>query len=368
MDQTAHNAEYTKKYNRAKILRLLRRQPMSRAELARATGLTRAASSLITEELIREGWLIEREPTPPSGQRGRQPIPLTVNGQACYAVGVFLNRTGCEIGISDFAGQRIGGRMLSLPDRSHLPHLADEIRSLSEENGIPAIAGIGISAPGPLDSDAGRILNPPHFEGWQDTDITAALTEALHVPVYLENDASALALYHRESGDSRDFLLLLVDNGIGSGVISGGQLLTSAGHFTCELGHTSIRFDGKLCECGHRGCLEAYAAIPSLLADDGGRYANWKEVIAAGDETLIDREAEYLSAAIVNLCNIIRIDTLYLAGDIIEGFPLLAGRLKKKLEGRTLSASPIRILPARTDPGIHTLAAAGIVFSKLLQA
>ena len=133
-------------------------------------------------------------------------------------------------------------------------------------------------------------------------EIGKLLSEALGMPAYLEHDVNAMALHQLELGQSRNFMLLFIDIGIGAAVMSGGKLLGNSKYFTGKLGHTSIRFDGRQCECGNRGCLETYASIPALL--EGSPYHSWFDFIDHVDREeearrLLDQEAVYLSAGLV---------------------------------------------------------------------
>lgn len=366
MQETAINSEYIKRVNRRQIVSLLRKTSMSRIELSKKTGLTRAAITLITRELIDDGILIEGE-TQERRQKGKAPTPLSVNPDACYAVGAFLTRVGCMVGVCDFSGHVLEQTTLNMKDPSELNLLVNTISDYIACYKNRNFAGVGISAPGPLDTENGAILNPPYFDAWQNTAIVPYLSTALGTDVYLEKDACVLALYHLETGDSRDFLLLLVDDGIGSGVVSDGHLLVSAGQYTSELGHTTIAYNGKPCGCGNRGCLEAYASVPNLICDHGPNYASWNEIIDACDTELLDCEADYLAAGIVNIRNLINIDTVYLAGYIKYGFNLLAPRLMQRISVRSMSKTPIRLLPSYHVSDIGVSAAANLAFSGFLE-
>ena len=223
MIRAARNAEYTKEYNRKMFLRLLRVEPMFRAEIARRMGLTRAATSLIAEELLQEGLICETVST--EKRMGRTPVPLMIAPEAGFAIGVYLNRDGCTAGVVNMCGQVLSKKRLRVGDgveREKVAPLIDAIHHMVDETGIlrEKIVGVGVSAPGPLDGENGRILNPPRFDLWHHTEIGAMLQDSLNLPIYLENNASCLARYNfgkPEAKGSEDFLLLLVDSGIGSG-------------------------------------------------------------------------------------------------------------------------------------------------------
>lgn len=363
----AHNADYIREYNRKTVLRLLRREPMSRAQLARATGLTRAATSLIADEMLSEGILTELSPQKTG--RGRSVIPLEVQQDRYYALGVVLDRLGCAVGLIDFRGRLLAGRKLELNDSS-IDAIVEALEELLKTVDRKKVVGIGISCPGPLSVQRGKILNPPRFDRWHGVPIAPILTQRMGIPAYLEHDACALALHQLEMGDSRNFLLLLVHQGVGSGIISNGELLRGHGRINGELGHTSIRFDGQRCACGNRGCLETYASIPNLL--DGSRFSSWKALIddinSRDAGLLLDREVEYLAAGVINLLNLIPLDTVYLAGDISYGGDLLAQRLWGEISARALGRGfgEVRVLNADPRPETALLATGDIVFSKFL--
>jgi len=376
MGRNPRNKEYTKEYNRKMLVRLLRIAPMSRADLARELGLTRAATSLIAEDLLLEG-LIE-ETTAKGTQIGRTPVPLKLRNDAGYAVGVYLNRDGCTAGITSMNGELLTETRLHLTGSSRskkLLPLSEAIQFMIEQANIPhdKIVGIGISAPGPLDGESGRILNPPRFDLWHNTDICTFLSAQLHLPVYLENNASCLARYNLgkpEAKGSKDFLLLLVDSGIGSGIISNRKILKGAGYFTSELGHTSINYRGRPCECGNIGCLEAYATIPNLLKNS--KYSSWKELIDHLSEDdaqgLIKQEADYLAAGIITATNMVSIDTVLLAGDLLYGIHAIVPLLEERVNSRILRRDtlPIRILPSCAGADVPVQAAANVAFERFL--
>lgn len=377
MAKAVRNAGYTKEYNRKMFLRLLRREPLSRAELARRTGLTRAATSLIAEELLSEGLVMETTAT--THQLGRTPIPLVLRPDAGYAVGVYLNRSGCTAGLVDMCGNILCKENLQIGEGIAHEKVAPLVACISRmlsQTGIPRerLVGVGISAPGPLDGERGRILNPPRFSLWHQTDIGPMLGQSLCLPVYLENDASCLARYNlgkSAAKGSENYLLLLVDSGIGSGVIINGKVLKGAGYLTSELGHTTINYQGKHCACGNIGCLEAYAAIPNLLR--GSEFTSWQQVIDSHNvsplaQKLMLQESDYLCAGIINMATLVSIDTVLLAGDLLYGAEVFTPILEEKVNQRLLRRDilPIRVLPSCSGPDTRVQAAADVAFGRFL--
>ena len=376
MEKNPRNAEYTKEYNRKMFLRLLRTQMLSRAEVARRMGLTRATASLIADELLHEGLI--HETVASETQRGRTPVPLKLRHDAAYAVGVYLNRDGCTVGIVDICGgvsAQTKVHMENVSGKERLELLISAIQKLIRQARVlpEKVVGVGVSAPGPLDGENGWILNPPRFDLWHNTDIGHLLSEGLGLPVYLENNASCLARYNQgkpEAMGSEDFLLLLVDSGVGSGIISGGRVLKGKGYFTSELGHATIDYRGNRCACGNYGCLETYAAIPNLLR--GEKFRSWKEVTDNLDsdeaKAIMQREAEYLAAGIATLVNVVSIDTVLLAGDLLYGAdyfgPLLEDKVNNKIIRRDIL--PVRVLPSSSGLNTWVQAAADVAFGRFL--
>jgi len=374
--RNARNAEYLKEYNRKKFLWLLRQAPLSRADAARHLGITRAAISLIAEAMIEEGLIKEEEVTNPSS-RGKPPIPLALEPTSLYAIGINLCRGTCSAGLVNICGGVHSTMDIKVHhDGDQIHALERTVRRLVEDAGVSwdKIVGVGISAPGPLDGENGIILNPPNFPLWQNLRVSEPLEAALGIPVFLENDASSLARYQLgkpQAHGSEDFLLLLIRNGVGSGVISRGKLLKGAGYFTTELGHSTIHYAGKRCTCGNRGCLETYAAMENLLADTP--YESWQDVVDnsrmdPNASALISEEFDYLTAAICNIAAIVPIDTVLMAGDLIhraqDTAPLLEQKINQHLLRRNIL--PIRVYPACNGLNISVESAADIAFGRYL--
>lgn len=370
------NAEYTKSYNKKTFLRLLRRAKLSRADAARALGLSRAASSLIAEELIREG-LITESPIAAATRSGRPPIALSVAPDAAYAVGVYLNRDGCTAGVVSLSGDVVSRARFRLDEKEKTEALCRSLTKLIEASGVPKekLLGVGISAPGPLDSREGIILNPPQFPLWHGTRIAYEVESRLALPTLVENNAASLASYYIGKPDtegSESFLLLLVDSGVGSGLVLKNKLFYGAGSDTGELGHISIKHDGRLCACGNRGCLEAYAAMPALLS--GSRFASWEDVmnerlLSEEAGSLFTQETEYLASAIVSAVNLLGIDTVLLAGDLCYEGEATAKHVGAAVKSRLLrqGEKPFSVLSVRSDENTGLASAAEIVFDRYLR-
>ncbi len=213
------------------------------------------------------------------------------------------------------------------PDRD-LARLVDDARALMRQAGIePAeLAAVGVSAPGPLDVEGGRLMGPPNLPGWIDTPLRDPLAEALGgPPTYLENDANAAALAewrHGAGQGARDLVYLTMSTGVGGGLVVGGRIHRGLASGAGEVGHMPIEWDGEPCPCGLRGCLETYVGgaawirrlqretpADSAVARLAGSVAAARpehvvEAARAGDAFALaemERFNDYLSRALVTL-------------------------------------------------------------------
>lgn len=374
MTGSPKNALFTKQYNRQQVLRMLRQSPLSRAELARQTGLTRAAISLIAEELIETGVLRESSHTP-AAARGRTPVLLELCPDAFYCLGIHINRQRCRIGICDFAGSLVEETVLYPEGNADetVDRIAQTCEALLKHRSLPRekILGVGVVTPGPVDSQSGEIRNPPGFTAWWDYPICQRLTQKLGLPVHLENEANAIAMHNYMDytfpGKDNFLLLLLQEDGVGSGVFSGGCLLRSAQGYTGELGHTSIDFRGAPCACGNRGCLENYVTAKALLQQFPAE--SWETLLLSEKRSdVIDYTAQCIGAALINFLNTVSVETVLVVGDLFPEKEALLAKLAQTVEGRTLSRGQknVALLPALQCRRASILAACSIALCRYL--
>lgn len=343
----ATNANGMKQRNKKLILDLIRREQISRAEIAARVGLTKAAVSIIIEEMIQEG-LIAESPAETAGV-GRRPILLTLKKNARYAVGIDLTRKAVAVGVINLAGEVLDSESYR-GEQMTAAELADYVEQTVDRQlaacGIDKeqVCGFGVTTPGPVDAKGGKILNPPRFAKWHGVRIGALIDERCGLPVTVENVANGRALgemYFGVAKNASRFLLALVDDGVGSGLVMDGKIYDGVN----ELGHTSICFDGLPCECGNTGCLERYAAIPAVLAGSG--LDSWPEAVDQGWMDVIDREAAYLGTALVNAVNLLDLEMIVLTGEISYQPKLLIEALEARLEKGAIHQKKVPIKSAR---------------------
>lgn len=340
------NASLMKENNKKLILNLIRQGDFSRAEISKTIGLTKASVTIIVDELIKDNMVYEEE-SDYSGV-GRKPVYLRLKDDFAYAIGVNITRHLYRVGLVD-----INGRLISVKGKKHnnLPpdKVLDEIsRLISEMVKIVSnkkILGIGVVTPGPVDYKTGTILKPPNFSMWHGCEIAKRLAEKCGISVRLENISNACALSEKYFGSCRsekNYAYIIVDEGIGSGIVIDGSLFRGQNGNGNELGHTSINLEGEKCECGNVGCLEKYASIDAILKNTG--YKSWKEAVDFGAKDLIEKEKKYLSVALVNLINLFDLNKIIIGGDLAYSGEWFAKELfdivnKKIITGNTVSVS-----------------------------
>jgi glucokinase len=182
-------------------------------------------------------------------------------------LGIDIGGTKLALAVGDDTGRLVAHRRRPMaPTGDPIQDIAaiatDAHRLIRDHDVLPeTLTCIGVSAPGPIDAATGRVVHPPNLPGWDDVPVARLIGEVLRRPVHLENDANAAALAEWRFGAGRgcsDLVYLTMSTGIGGGIILGGRLHRGATGKAGETGHVPIEWDGELCACGYRGCLEAY--------------------------------------------------------------------------------------------------------------
>ncbi|MFB9991132.1 ROK family protein [Deinococcus oregonensis] len=356
-------------------------QPISRSELADATGLTAASITHMVNELEAFNLLVE---TPSSVRNiGRRPTLLTFNQNRGQVIGVEVSRSGVQAIRSDF-----GGRTLARLERPFQP-------SASVEKGLGVVReviadiidvqlsllGIGVGVPGPVDSTAGVVIEPPNFGGWRNVALTASLSEHFGVPCWLDDDAKAAAFGERWYGAGRNeetLLYISLRSGVGAGLILGDRVYRGAHELAGEIGHTTIHVDGPLCECGNRGCLETLVSVPAIMQEarrlglSAQNPAELHQLALEGNlvaQNIKERVYLYLSAALVNAVNHYDPAVIVLGGQLVRSWPELTDTLAVKVKGRSFGylSKDIRIIASTLGTDAVALGAVAIAIHNILR-
>jgi predicted NBD/HSP70 family sugar kinase/predicted transcriptional regulator len=261
--------------HRSNILDLIRTSELiSRTELARETGLSQASVTGITADLIQKG-LIEEKKTGES-EGGRKPILLAIKPDGVYAVGVNMAIDQIRVVIVNFQAELKASHTVFLNKDYYSPEEAIEIISQAiqacmwEANfSKDQVAGVGLGVPGPVDSASGIIRFLPNY-GWEEVPFRDMLRDKINHPVFIDNSSNNLAIAEYWYGNGRgidNFLVVTLENGVGSGTVLNGQLIRGHLGIASEFGHCCADPDGPLCRCGRRGCIEAFTGNYAILRE-----------------------------------------------------------------------------------------------------
>lgn len=384
MRKSTLNAAEMRRFNRSLVLEHIRTGECSRIELAKKTGLTRAAISLIVDELLEEGILLQGSAI--SSSVGRRAVSLLLNPNAFYVVGLDISRTHYALGILDFCGKCLKQVKKRIDSRITAKDVLDEIKNemlvMLENPPQGKLLGMGITAPGPLDVNEGKLLNPPNFEKWHGISLVDYFKNILDCPVVLEKNSGALALAEKVYGAGRQydsFFGLVVDTGIGGGFVNQGRLYRGSFGFGAEIGHTSVDCFGDMCDCGNNGCVELYASVPRILewaVSLDSSFNDWKVIIdeaMAGNLLALnvaEREAEYLSCIITTIVQVLDVPAVVIFGDLTYKFELIQNLIREKVNSRILSRSlgGVEIKASRLTDAPAILASGNLIIENYIRA
>lgn len=366
-------------------------EPLSRAELAKRTGLTKATMSLLVSMLVDDGVVREGEPSVQSSY-GRPSTPLLIAGGRYCGIGLQVNTNGYGVIVLDLDGTVISERWvdadMSAPDAdevfAELDALAMEQEALLAERGC-TVAGAGLALPGLVTGDM-RLLMARNL-GWEQLDLTRFdVMRRLDVTAGNEANMAALAQIPgyamRRDGDgivgpSESFIYLSTDVGIGGAVVRNGHVEIGDHGFGGELGHTSVELRGPVCRCGRRGCLETYAGRRAMVESAGiasGSAAARRESVdelidrwCAGDvrvAAVVNKAIEAMVSSIASAINVCDIETVVLGGVWSQFGSEIAVQMQSALQRQVLGYPEVRAKVLMADvtsrPALVGAAAMGL--------
>ena len=372
---------------------LLRAQkPMSRADLAKETGLTKATLSLLASMLIESGVVQEGEPVV-STTYGRPSTPLEIHGGSIAGIGLQINTDGYGCLALDLNGDTLGREWVSEDMTGTDPYeifakldaMAFPLESRLKRRGCKVV-GAGFALPGIVTDDMWLLV--ARNLGWENVNLTrfnvvrrldvvagneAKMAAIAQIPGYATERASFLNVVDRTDS----FIYLSTDIGIGGAVVRDGEVVMGSHGFAGEIGHLSVAMDGPLCSCGRHGCLEAFAGRRALveaagIAEDGDATSSeaidmflqrWR----AGDSDVakvVDQAADALVSAIASAVNLADVDTVLLGGLWThfgdELATVLEGRLRSEILGYPNVKIRVFVPPVALHPSLYGAAEMGL--------
>ena len=268
--------ETLRRLNRRRVIDALRDEGLiSRAEIARRTGLSRSTVSSLVSELQADGLVVERSEAAAAhgDQGGRPPILLSFDASAGAAVGIDFDHHHLRVAVCDLSSRILAEREQDL-DTDHPAHegldaAAELVSRPARGSGRRAaqVIGAGMCLPGPIHRPSGVVGSSAILPGWVGVAAAEEMHRRLDLPVLVDNDANLGALAEAAFGagrDANDLVYLMISSGIGAGLILNGRLYRGAEGLAGELGHVLVDAEGPVCRCGNRGCLETIAATDAL--------------------------------------------------------------------------------------------------------
>ncbi len=361
----AASSETAREINRRIILNLIRnRQPISRADLARFSGLQRSTVSLIIEQLIADRWVLEG----PTGRlpRGRRPTFLHLNHQrAIICVDIRPSRT--TLGVSDINGRFSSQEVMPTPadPEKALREIIKRLQPFLKKRTDTPFEGIGISLPGRIDAVTQELIFAPNLK-WPVTDLKNPIERATGLEVSLENAANACAMAEMWFGrleNIRNLVAITVSEGIGAGIVAEGHLVRSRTGTAGEFGHIPLDKDGPVCSCGNRGCWEVLASNRAALRyysealRKAGRAApkglQFPDLLlrAEGGDLLaakaLDAMAAQLARGLRMIVAALAPEVILFVGEFTAAWDRFKPRLQKEVQGQSISSAPVSLLPAQ---------------------
>jgi predicted NBD/HSP70 family sugar kinase len=371
------SSETARDINRRILLNLIRsRQPISRADLARSSGLQRSTVSAIADHLIQEGWVVKgsigRLP------RGRRPVYLKLNAQRAI-IGIDIRPSRTIIAIADINAHFDSQEILPTPpdSRKAVKQLADRLKHLIRSRPGTSFEGIGISLPGRIDSKSQKLCFAPNLH-WRSIDIKTPLSRATGLEVELENAANACVLAEAWFGpndSAQDLVVVTVSEGIGTGLFMNGQLVRGPHGMAGEFGHTTLEVDGPLCGCGNRGCWETLASNRAALryynqSNETRNGPTFLELLALADQgdvkaaKALDTQARYLGHGLRMLATGFAPAAIIIVGEITRAWHRFGPAIEKEVTAYPLPGGVPRIQPAHDGETARLRGTVALVLQK----
>lgn len=387
------NNQNVKLQNRLLVLKHIATQPgISRIDIARITDLSKMTASNIVNDLLSANLIEEFDASPTPNSFGRRPIMLTLASQSPCICGMLVKRKLCQVVLSDLGGNIIFHDSHPYSTLRSPEDLLDILKQLfykCKQNTTRRIAAIGIACVGPLDSTRGYILKPPYFHGIENFPIVSRVQEITGLPTYLVNDATAGAFSEKMFGlgaSIENFAYLHIMNGIGAGFVLNHALYDGDSGQSGEIGHTSINFNGPVCACGNRGCLDLYArtdAMQTRIRELSAFYPgspltnsvapDWNEIVSAGNRrdplaiVVLEEFCSYIAYSLTNAINLLNLSTVIVGYSSEDDGNIIEELIGHKLNNLVMSAKyqPISVIHSSFRGDAPLIGSAALIADKI---
>lgn len=375
---------------------VLRESGICRRDIVHKTGLTAAAVSDITRELINEGLVAEEAAQTIEDKKvGRSPVGLGIVDNAVLAIGGLVRRDYVVLGLSNLAGQIVFTRQVNVDCTSveaaqtALVDLAKTATAFAEDAGIP-IAGMGVSIPGMVVPETGSVRYSSILD-WQDVNLAERLHRNISYPIIIDNDVRGMASarYWFQNQYHEQFVMVYVGGGIACCSLRNGSIWAGNSGAAGQIGHSILDPNGPKCACGQHGCFEAMVsdkrlvdmiaeaiengAISSIGLDEllAGRVDMDRIYAAIEDGDEAARAAyrilsRYLGIGLSNLIKIYDPQALVIAGDIFRASKFATDLMKQEMRSHFLSEQASPDILVDENPELPLLGSATVALEKFV--
>jgi predicted NBD/HSP70 family sugar kinase len=367
------------------LFHIIRREDgVTRADLGRLTGLSRASVSQRVDRLIDSGLVREASDQPSGG--GRPPSSLVFAGDVGVVLAADLGATHARLAVVDLAGNLLAELAEDL-DIADGPQILDVVEKQFSElldragRRPDEVHGIGVGVPGPVEFETGRPVNPPLMPGWDGYSIPDRLSRGFDVPILVDNDVNIMAVgeYFTNWATKRDLLFVKVGTGVGCGIITEGQIYRGAQGAAGDIGHIRVAAETEtVCKCGNVNCLEAIAggaAIARAARERGCEVANSRDVVElarAHDPDVVQLVRDggrVLGGVLASLVNAFNPDLIVIGGDMAEAHEQLFAGVREIVYQRAtpLATRDLEITPSPLGDRAGRAGAAVMAIQHVLQ-
>lgn len=389
-----------KQINKMLVLNTIyKEKPISRAEIAKRTGLNKSTVSALVDELLSEGLILEIGIG--ESQGGRKPINLSINKEIGSVIGIDLGVNYISSILTNFAGHILWEKRITIKNIIDSPQqkIHDLLELIKETiTHAPAtgrgIIGMGIGVPGLVNYDHGCVLSAPNLL-WENIKLKDIVEEEFHIPTLIDNEANAGAIGEKWFGlgkKASEIVYVSAGTGIGAGIVINNELYRGAGGLAGEIGHMTVDVHGTTCTCGNVGCWEEYASEKALiryfkehasqypesilLTKNNATYIdslNIFQIIDAatkGDSLAIagfENIGYYLGVGVANLINAFNPQCVVIGNVLPLAGNILMDKLRKEVERRCFSArySHVKIMSSELYMNACALGAVALVISRI---
>jgi len=373
--------------NEKLILSMIRgSEGISQSQVVSATGLKAPTVLRTFNNLEQEGWIEPFDKKVDTGdKKGRKPVFYRLKTESLYSVGMEFWSGGASFAVENFNQDILIDEIISIePGRdweSVIYYMEEKVDQVIKMAGIPKekILGLGVGLPGQVDVLSGEVVHYSRFDNFKTLNIKNLYEERLGLDVTVCNNTTAVTFgeyVFGRIGEYHSAFSILVRGGVGGAFINKGVVFATNNRMSIEVGHFSVDYNGRKCECGNRGCLETYISEKAILEDLGqdvqvpltDDLTRFIDLSLPRTQAILDKKAQVLAQVIRNLASVFAPETfVFISRD--EGLgKYICGRTKEylKINPSNRWQAEIQILPLLYNSSSGSRGAAELVFRNFL--